>query len=157
MAPPDVTDHHASQPDPLRLDAWVAFLRAHARVVAVLDAELREEFGLPLTWYDVLVQLSEAGGEVRMSELADRLLLSRSATTRLVDRVERAGLVERCVPSDDARGRIVSLTEPGRTALASAAVVHLAGVQRHFARHLDAAEATIVARAFERVVGDAYS
>jgi DNA-binding MarR family transcriptional regulator len=152
VPPPDATE-----PDPPHLDAWVAFLRAHAQVVRVLDAELRAEAGLPLTWYDVLVQLSEAGGEVRMSELADRLLLSRSATTRLVDRVERAGLVERCVPSDDARGRIVSLTDDGRATLRSAAVVHLQGVQQHFARHLDAAEADVVARVLERVVGDAYS
>lgn len=152
MAPSD-----ASRPDPLHLDAWVAFLRAHAHVVAVLDTELREEAGLPLTWYDVLVQLSEAGGEVRMSELATRLLLSRSATTRLIDRVEDAGLVERCVPSDDARGRIVLLTDDGRTTLQSAAVVHLRGVQRHFARHLDDAEAGVVARALGRVVADDYS
>lgn len=157
MAPPDAFPTDATEPDPLHLDAWVAFLRAHAHVVRVLDAELRDEVGLPLTWYDVLVQLSEAGGEVRMSELADRLLLSRSATTRLIDRVERAGLVERCIPADDARGRTVSLTEPGRATLRSAAVVHLRGVQRHFGRHLDEEEAAVVARVGRRVVGDAYS
>ena len=80
------------EPHPLQLEAWRSFLEAHARVTELLDAELRAQRDLPLGWYDVLVQLSEAGGRRRMSELADAVLLSRSNCTRLVDRLDAAGL-----------------------------------------------------------------
>ena len=75
--------------------AWRAFLEAHAAISKQMERELREECDLPLSWYDALVQLHEAGGSLRMHELADHLLLSRSATTRFADRLEGAGFIER--------------------------------------------------------------
>lgn len=117
---------------PEALSTWRAFLEAHSRLVKLLAAELEEQCGLPLSWYDALVQLNEAGGMLRMSELAERLLLSRSATTRFVDRLEVAGLIDRQIAEDDRRGMEVRLSERGLEALRRAAPVHLAGVRRHF-------------------------
>jgi DNA-binding MarR family transcriptional regulator len=139
------------QPDELHLAAWVAFLRAHSRLTRVLDAELRDEAGLLLSWYDVLVQLHAAGDRMRMSELAQSLLLSRSATSRLVDRVERAGYVRREVVEDDARGREVILTDEGLAMLRSAAQVHLRGIAEHFAAHVSDDEARSLAALGERL------
>lgn len=131
--------------------AWRAFLEAHAHVSRVLEAELMAEKGLPLAWYDVLVQLHEAGGSLRMSDLADRLLLSRSATTRFAERLEAAGLVTRHVAASDRRGRTVELTDAGRERLRDAASVHLRGIAEHFASHLDDEEAAVVHRVLRRV------
>src|SRR3954468_4835799 len=121
------------EPGPEQLAAWRSFLRAHVRVTEVLDAELRAAHDLPLTWYDALVQLSEAGGRLRMSELAAALLLSRSNCTRLVDRMDGEGLIAREPDPGDARSRWAVLTTAGRNRLREAAGVHLAGVDRHFA------------------------
>ncbi len=121
--------------------AWRAFLEAHATVVRKLERELREERNMPIAWYDALVQLNEAGGVLRMHELADRMLLSRSATTRFADRLERAGLIERRQSADDRRGTEVVLTRAGRGMLEEAAPIHLRGIAEHFVDHLDDAEA----------------
>ncbi|MFL5871145.1 MAG: MarR family winged helix-turn-helix transcriptional regulator, partial [Solirubrobacterales bacterium] len=89
----------------LELAAWRGMLEAHKDLVARLDAELERDHGLPLTSYEVLMYLADSGkGKLRMGELADRLLLSRSGITRLVDRLERQGLVERQPCEDDGRG-----------------------------------------------------
>src|SRR5262249_44373204 len=78
-----------------QLDAWRAFLRAHSGLIRTLDRELEAEQGFPITYFDVLAQLTAAGGRLRMSELADAVILSRSGVTRLVDRMERGGFVKR--------------------------------------------------------------
>jgi DNA-binding MarR family transcriptional regulator len=123
------------------MDAWRAFLRAHARVTRVLEAELEAEQGMPLANYDVLVQLAEAPGrQLRMSELADSLLISRSGLTRLVDRLAREGLVERQACPSDARGTLAVLTEAGVNRLRTAARTHLRGVQQHAMSKFDDAE-----------------
>src|SRR5258705_1925322 len=115
-----------SQSDCAKLDArelaaWSGFLRVHSRLMRELDAELQEAHALPLTWYDVLIQLElSPERQLRMSELADSVLLSRSGLTRLVDRMEREGLVERCAFDRDARGRLARLTEGGRARLRQA-------------------------------------
>src|SRR4051794_19257333 len=122
-------------PSPSRsqMHAWRSFLTAHARVLRSLEAELVAEQGLSLVSYDVLVQLAEAPGRrLRMAELADRVLLSRSGVTRLVDRLERAGLVARQRVMADGRGVIAELTECGLERLRTASGTHLAGVVRHF-------------------------
>lgn len=114
---------------PEELATWKAFLRAHAHVVRALEQGLVEAHALPLAHYDVLVQLAEAPGrELRMTELADRVLLSRSGLTRLVDRLEREGLVERRACASDARGTLAALTEAGRDRLRDAWPTHLADV-----------------------------
>lgn len=131
--------------------AWRAFLEAHAAVTRTLDRELQTERGLPLSWYDALVQLDEAGGTLRMSTLASRLLLSRSATTRFADRLEAAGLIERRRCDGDRRGTEVSLTAEGRSALGEAAPVHLRGIEEHFTRHLAGDERRVLAEVLGRV------
>lgn len=120
--------------------AWEAFLYAHAAVIEKLNAELEAERQMPLTWYDVLIQLQGAGGRARMQELARSILFSKSGLTRLVDRMERAGLVRREACADDGRGTFAVITAAGSRALAKARAVHHRGIEEHFARHLTAAE-----------------
>jgi DNA-binding MarR family transcriptional regulator len=133
-----------------RLAAWRSFLRAHARVVRELERELQDQEQLALTDYDVLVQLAAAGEHrLRMSELADRLLLSRSGATRLIDRLVREGLVERASCEDDRRGQWASLTAAGYERLRRASPTHLRGVAAHF---LDLLSSDDLA-ALERMLG----
>ena len=132
--------------------AWRAFLEAHSHVVNRLATELEHETGLPLTWYDVLVQLSEADeNRLRMTELADRVLLSKSGLTRLVDRMCAAGLVDRSADTEDRRGRWVEMTASGRSRLVSAAPIHLRGVRDYFTSYLTDAEAASLESALERI------
>ena len=120
--------------------AWRTFLRANATLVRRLEGELVREHDLPLASYDVLVQLSEApDGGLRMTELAERVLLSRSGLTRLVDRLVRDGLVQRRSCAEDARGTIAVLTPAGGERLRAAWPTHLRGVAEHISR-LDPAE-----------------
>jgi DNA-binding MarR family transcriptional regulator len=133
------------------MNAWRAFLEAHASITRRLEADLRREKDLPLAWYDALVQLNEAGGVLRMSELADRLLLSRSATSRFAERLERTGLVQRSSVSGDGRGREITLTDEGRDRLRDATKVHLRGVVEYFAMHLDEEDAARVAAILRRM------
>lgn len=136
-----------------RMEAWRAFLEAHAAVVDTLEQELDAERGLPLTWYDVLVQLSGAPeGRLRMRELAERVLLSRSGFTRLCDRMEAAGLIRRAACSEDRRGCYAALTPKGRRVFAKAAPVHARGIQEHFAGHLSDAEVEVLRRALDKVL-----
>jgi DNA-binding MarR family transcriptional regulator len=126
--------------------AWRAFLEAHARVTDLLGRELRAEESLPLTWYDVLVQLQEAPGHrLRMQELADAVLLSKSGLTRLVDRMEREGLVQRSACPDDRRGILAELTDTGYETLRRTSSTHLRGVDEHFAARFTPAEAATLA------------
>ena len=116
-----------------RLATWAAFLRAHARVVRELERELQAEQRMALTDYDVLVQLAAADDRrLRMSELADRLLLSRSGVTRLVDRLVAQGLVTREICDTDRRGQWAALTDAGLDRLRAASPTHLRGVGEHF-------------------------
>ena len=141
----------AARPDAERLAVWRSFLVAHARVTELLDAELRERHDLPLAWYDVLVQLSEAGGDLTMSTLADRVLLSRSNCTRLVDRMQRDGLVERRPDPDDHRRVHAVLTADGRAVLRRAARTHLAGIDRWFTSALDEGAGTAIGPALDEI------
>jgi DNA-binding MarR family transcriptional regulator len=135
-----------------RLDAWRAFLRAHAAVVGALEAELEGERDLPLPWYDVLVSLSDAGGRLRMQDLADRVLFSRSGLTRLVDRMATAGLVARERCEDDRRGTYAVLTGAGAARLREAAGVHLRGIHDHFTSHLADADVVALTEALDKVL-----
>ena len=138
-APADVPDTPPRRAVPTRaqLESWRAFLRAHAKVNRTLEAELLAEEQLSLAAYDVLVQLVEAPGHrLRMTELAEAVLLSRSGVTRLVDRLERAGLVSRCPVAGDGRGVAAELTEAGLNRLRMASRTHLTGVMRHFVEPL---------------------
>ncbi len=108
-------------------------LRAHAGLVRELDAELAREHDMPLSSYEVLLYLNDsAEGRMRMAELADSVLLSRSGLTRLVDRLERQGLLKRERCESDARGFFAEITPEGRRAFSEARKTHLDGVRRVF-------------------------
>ncbi|GAA1865439.1 MULTISPECIES: MarR family winged helix-turn-helix transcriptional regulator [Pseudonocardia] len=140
-------------PTPAELASWRSFLRAHAGVTRQLETELEGEQQLSLAAYDVLVQLSEAPGHrLRMTELADAVLLSRSGVTRLVDRLERVGLVARAKVADDGRGVTARLTDTGYDRLRTAAVTHLRGVRAHFVERLDADDLAALERIMGRLV-----
>jgi DNA-binding MarR family transcriptional regulator len=129
-----------------QLVAWRNFLQAHAVLVRRLEADLLAEHQLPLASYDVLVQLVEAPERrLRMTELAQRVLISRSGLTRLVDRLEREGLVRREACDDDARGLFAVLTEDGFQRLRRASPTHLRGVARYAMDRLDDAQVAALA------------
>ncbi len=116
-------------------------LRVHADMTRELDADLTLRHGLPLTSYEVLLYLADApGGRRRMSELADSVLLSRSGLTRLVDRLERDGLLEREQCEEDARGYFAAITDKGRAVFTEARKTHLAGVRERFIDRLSREE-----------------
>jgi DNA-binding MarR family transcriptional regulator len=130
-------------PTVAELAAWRSFLRAHARLVRVLETELVAEHPINLGAYDVLVQLAEAPGRrLRMAELADAVLPSRSGVTRLVDRLEVAGMVTRERFDGDGRGVVAVITTKGVDTLRAAARTHLGGVVRHFVERMDKDELT---------------
>jgi DNA-binding MarR family transcriptional regulator len=137
----------------LELDAWAGFLRTHATLVRELDEELTERHGLPLSSYDVLVQLDAAPeGRLRMSHLADAVLLSRSGLSRLVTRLEKQGLLARTECPSDARGAFAAITDPGREKLAEARATHRAGVRERFLDKLADREMRQLARAWSRLL-----
>jgi DNA-binding MarR family transcriptional regulator len=145
-----------ARPDPAQLAAWRLLLEAHATTTELLERELVAERGLPLSRYDVLLNLSEAPeGRRRMQELSASVLLSKSGLSRLVDRMVEAGLVRRERCQDDRRGWYAVLTDQGRSALRRAAPVHLRGVHEHFTRHLDPEEVRVLTAALSKVVAAA--
>jgi DNA-binding MarR family transcriptional regulator len=125
-----------TEPTPEQIAAWQSFLMAHAKVIRSLEQEMEAEQGLPLVWYDVLAQLDHKGGQLRMSDLADSVLLSRSNITRLVDRMANAGLVKREPCPEDRRGMYAVITPEGREALRRAWPGHWRGIVEHFIQHL---------------------
>ena len=134
------------RPDDWRVAAWRSFLRAHSHLVRQLEQQLQAHGKIAIGSYDVLVQLAEApGNRLRMSELAEAVLLSRSGLTRLVDRLQKDGLVQREPDPDDARGMYTVLTAKGRDILRDASHVHLAGVTNLVLDRLSEAAATPVA------------
>ena len=138
--------------DRAELGAWRGLLRVHSRMTKALDAELIAEHGISLSSYEVLLFLADApDGRLRMSELADGVLLSRSGLTRLVDRMERDGLLRRERCEDDARGFNALITAEGRDLFQSARRTHLDGVRELFLSHLSADELRTLARLWEKV------
>ena len=155
------TEKHSQTADAGRADrlavrelrAWRGMLRTHATLTKALDAQLEAEHHLPLSSYEVLMHLFDADGQrMRMSDLADTVILSRSGLTRLVDRLEREGLIERQSCPSDARGSFATLTAAGRRKLAAARATHLAGVRSLFLDHFTPEEQEILGAAWERVL-----
>ncbi|MGW3367425.1 MarR family winged helix-turn-helix transcriptional regulator [Streptosporangium canum] len=123
------------------LAVWRMLQRAQVRITRALEADLLVEHDLALASYDVLTQLSESPDRrLRMNDLADRVLLSRSGLTRLVDRLQRDGLVERESCASDARGLFAVLTDDGAVRLAEATPTYLRGIRAQFLDILDAGE-----------------
>ncbi len=133
------------------LEAWSALLRAHATLMRRLETDLEKETGLALADFDVLAQLAVAGGELRMTELADRALISRSGMTRRVARLVEVGLVRRANADADARGVVVALTEGGVARLTETAPVHARAISDLFVARLDDQELAVLESALEKV------
>jgi DNA-binding MarR family transcriptional regulator len=140
-----------NQPDGVK--AWELLLRTQAAVVAALSAEVEEATGLPLSWYDVLLELNGAPGRrLRMSDLGERVVLSRSRVSRIVDEMTASGLLERHADPLDGRATLAGMTEAGRSALRRAAPVYLDGIRRHFSSHLTGREIGTMAAALGRIL-----
>lgn len=138
--------------DAEELGAWRGMLRAHSALTKALDAELVRAHGLPLSSYEVLLFLADSPeGQMRMSELADGVLLSRSGLTRLVDRMEREGLLRRERCEDDARGWFAAITPKGRELFTRARKTHLDGVRERFLSHFTRDELRSLAAFWERI------
>lgn len=145
-------------PQAEELASWREFLRAHARLTRQMETDLVREQCLSLASYDVLVQLAEAPGRrLRMTDLAEALLLSRSGVTRLVGRLERIGLVGRSRAADDGRGVVAELTDRGLDRLRTASATHLTGITRHFAGRLTAVQLERLREICEALAGPAVS
>jgi DNA-binding MarR family transcriptional regulator len=136
------------------LEAWQSLLRAHATLLRQLERDLEKETGLALADFDVLAQLALAGGELRMTELADRALISRSGMTRRVGGLVEAGLVRRANAGADARGVVVALTDAGMARLTETAPVHARGIAALFVSKLDDRELAALRSALDKVTLD---
>ncbi len=140
-----------SSPAPERLRSWRLFFESSLALLDVLDAELDHAVGIPMRWYDVLVHLEESPEGIRMNELAERILYSKSGFTRVVDRMEAEGLVHRVRPEHDRRSILVVLTDKGAATMERARRFHRDGIERHFSRHLTDADVSALTRALEKV------
>ena len=136
------------------LEAWTSLLSAHATLVRRLETDLERETGLALADFDVLAQLAVAGGELRMTELANRALISRSGMTRRVARLVDEGLVRRTNADADARVVVVSLTDAGVVRLTETAPIHARGVSQLFVEQLDEQELSLLKTALDKVTVD---
>ena len=138
---------------PAELAAWRGMLEANSRVTRALDAQMQAEHGLSISAYEVLMFLDDAPGHrLRMSEIADRVLLSRSGCTRLVDRLAKLGYVTRRAAEGDGRGLFAELTEAGVEQAAAARRTHREGIRAHFLQHLSAADQAALARVWQRLL-----
>jgi DNA-binding MarR family transcriptional regulator len=136
-----------------RIDTWRSFLSAHIRLQRLLDDDLQSEHGLSLPEYDALLVLANAPDRrLRMHQVADRVLLTRSGVTRLIDRLVADGSVERTQCATDARGAEAVLTEAGLARLREASGTHLRGIGDHFLDAIDPADLDVVGRAMRDVL-----
>jgi len=137
--------------EPGEMRAWRAFIDGSQRLLEVLNRELSDAHGLSLADYRILVLLSEANSQaMRMSDLADGIVASRSRLTHQIRRLEAAGIVTRQECVDDKRGVLAILTAEGRRRLEAAAPTHLEGVRKHLIDQLGAAERRTITEVFER-------
>lgn len=145
----------ASRLSPDEQEAWRGLLVAHSLLLEAMDAELRRDQGLQISSYDVLMQLAEGpAGKLRMSELADRVLLTRSGLSRLVDSLERQGLVERVPAENDARGYYARITREGKARLRSAKRSHLRAIRERFIDKLSPEQIETLGEVWRAVLSD---
>ena len=145
------TEQSLSSPPPERLRAWRLYFESALALGDVLDAELEQAVGIPQRWYDVLVHLEESPQGIPMNELAERILYSKSGFTRVVDRMEEAGLVQRVRPENDRRTILILLTDSGTATLSDARRHHRDGIQRHFSQHLTNTDIKALTHALEKI------
>jgi DNA-binding MarR family transcriptional regulator len=132
--------------------AWTGLLRAHAALVRDLDRELRAAHGLPLSWYDVLAAVARTpGGRIRMGKLAERVMLTPAGLSGVVDRLQRANLVERRPCEGDARGTYALVTTEGLRQLQRAERTHRDAVRHHYTSRFDDTELELVGTVLDRV------
>ena len=144
-----------STPSSDELRSWRLYFESALALVDVLDDELEEAVGIPMRWYDVLVQLEDFPDGVAMKELAGRILYSKSGLTHVVDRMEQEGLVRRVRPENDRRSIHIVLTDKGVETMEEARRHHRDGIDRHFAQHLTESDVKALTRALEKVSGHA--
>jgi DNA-binding MarR family transcriptional regulator len=145
-------DSGLMSPD-IRFNAWYGALQASLRALDRIGQEFEQETGMPLAWYEVLIRAYKKPDQrVRMGDLASTLLLSRGGATRLVARMEEAGLVTREIPPEDRRATYAVLTEKGREAAQAGLPLHLESVQRHFGDAITDDEAEVILRASVKVL-----
>ena len=131
---------------------WRNFLTAHAAAIDRIEDDLGEAEVLPLSWYDVLLALYEAPDRrLRMYELASAILVTRGGLTRLVARIQKAGLLRREPDPEDGRGLYAVLTEEGLEALRTTWPIYARGIAEHFGRHLTDEEVEVLDRALCRI------
>ena len=140
-----------SSPSTERLAAWRLYFESALALIDVLDSELERDAGIPMRSYDVLVHLEESPEGLRMNELAERILYSKSGFTRVVDRMEEAGLVRRVRPENDRRSILVVPTDQGRATMEQARRHHRHGIEQHFSRHLGDTDIKALTRALEKL------
>jgi DNA-binding MarR family transcriptional regulator len=146
------TDVSKERVSPQEMEVWRTFLRAHARLIRRLEADLVDHHNLPLAWYDVLARLVEATDHrLRMSELAERVMLSPSGLTRLVDRLVSEGLVSREHAERDGRGLYAVLTAAGYERLREASGTHLRGIRDYVISKYSESELAEVAALLRRL------
>jgi len=137
---------------PQQLEAWVSFLRSHAAITRELSAQLQRDHGLTLNDYEVLLHLSYAdGGMLRRVDLAERILLTASGITRLLEGLESSGLVSKETCSSDARVSYAKLTDAGAAKLKQAAVTHLRGIDELFLARYSGSELATLAELLARL------
>ena len=140
-----------SSPSPERRRAWRLYFESAMALTDVLDAEMERDAGIPMRWYDALIHLEDSPDGVRMKDLAERILYSKSGLTNVVDRMEKEGFVKRVRPENDRRSILVVLTDAGRKKMNEARRCHRKGLDEHFSRHLADGDVKALTRAFEKL------
>lgn len=136
-----------------QITAWRLFITAHSRLIGLFEAQMMARGAIALHWYDVLIELFEAPThKLRMRELAYRVVLSRSGLTRLVDNLEKAGLLRREDDPDDRRGSYAVITEAGKAAIRATWPIYADLIATHFATVLTEAEAAVIASAMQKLL-----
>jgi DNA-binding MarR family transcriptional regulator len=135
------------------LEAWRLFITSHAALIDIIDRQLTSAGKIPLQWYDVLIELYEAPErKLRMRELADKVVLSKSGLTRLVDRLEETGYLKRDLDPNDRRSFFASITPEGIDALRDAWVIYSKGIEQYFGKHLSEEEAQLLSKLFLKML-----
>ena len=140
-----------SSPTPEQLRAWRVYFDCSLAIFDVLEVEMERDSQMTFLTYGVLIHIEDEPDGLRMNELADRILYSRSGLTRVVDRLERDGYVRRVRPETDRRSIFVVLTDEGRRAMERARIQHRHGIEQHFARHLTDADIAALTTTFEKL------
>jgi DNA-binding MarR family transcriptional regulator len=148
---PSQGEQSLSTPSPERLRTWQLYFQTSLALIDVLGAEFERDTDLTFPTYDVLIHLEDDPNGLRMNDLAERILYSKSGLTHVVDRLERDGYVQRVRPENDRRSIFVVLTDEGRSAMEQARLHHRHSIQEHFARHLTDADIKALNRAFGKL------